>query len=97
MLGSHYHKGNSEESIGPCGVDPELFVCIFNGKIDECARRFADPVFLLQNDIGQEIDLFEPFEELIGILCDPEIPYILGFLDYLAVANIAVAALRILI
>ncbi len=97
MLGSDYHKGYAVKGIGTCGVDAELLAVFLNGKVHKRARGLAYPVFLLEADIGQIINLVKTLQKLFGVLCNAEIPYLLGFLDDIAVAYIALAALGVLV
>ena len=38
MLGSHYHKGNAEESVGSGCVNLEKLLCAVNRKVNESTR-----------------------------------------------------------
>ena len=66
-------------------------------EVYERAFGFADPVYLLLLDVGEIIDLFKTGKQLIGVFGDTQIPNVLGFLNDIAMADIALAALRVLI
>ena len=97
MLGSNNHKCYAEECIGTGCIYGELFVSFLNGEVYESTCGLTDPVYLLHFNIGKVIYLLEALKELIGILCDAEVPYVLGLLDNIAMADIALTALGILI
>ena len=97
MLRRHDHEGHAVQRIRAGGVDPELLILLLDPEIDECARGLADPVLLLELDVRQIVNGLQPLQQLVCILGDAEIPDLLGLLDDLAVADVALAALRILI
>ena len=67
MLGSHDHKGDSEKGVGAGGVYAHGLVRAGEGEVDERAGRAAYPILLLSLDVGGEIDVLEPVEELVGV------------------------------
>ena len=67
MLGSHDHKGDSEKGVGAGGVYAHGLISSREGEVDERAGRAAYPILLLSLDIGGEIDVLEPVEELVGV------------------------------
>ena len=97
MLGSHDHEGDAEEGVGSGRVYLELLVGILYLEFNERTGGFAYPVLLLELDIRQIVDVLEPLKELVGVGGDAQIPNVLGLLDYLAVADVALAALGILV
>ena len=97
MLRRHDHKGHAVKRIRTCGIDTELLILLSDLEIDECTGGFADPVLLLELDVRQIVNGLQPLQQLVSILCDAEIPDLLGLLDNLTVADIALAALGILI
>ena len=97
VFGRHNHKGHAEQCVGAGGVNPQGFGHIFQGEIHKCAAGFPDPIHLLLLYIRQVIHRFQAFEQFIGVFGDAQIPNIFGFLHHIAVANIALAALRVLI
>ena len=97
MLGRDDHEGHAVERIGARGVHTQFLAVFLDLEIDERAGRLADPVLLLQLDIRQVVDLVQPCKQLVGIFGDAEIPDLLGLLHDLAVADVAMTALRILI
>ena len=97
MLRRHDHERHAEERVGTGRVNAQRFFGVLHGEVDKSAGGFADPVFLLKADVRQIIDSVEPFEQLVGILRDPQIPNVLTLLDDVAVADITFAALRVLV
>ena len=77
----HDHKGHAEKCVGTCCINCKKLVCILEGKLYKCACGLTDPVLLLHLDIGKIINSIKALEELIGILCDTEIPNVLGLLN----------------
>ena len=67
MLGSHDHKCNSEKGVGTGGVYAHGLIRAGEGEVDERAGRAAYPILLLSLDVGGEIDVLEPVEELVGV------------------------------
>ena len=102
MLGRDDHEGDAEHRVGTGRVDSEIFADIRTRvvnelKLGESALGATDPVLLLELYIRKIINLVESGEELVGVLGYAQIPDILRLLDYVAVADIALAALRILV
>ena len=98
MLGSHDHEGDAEERVGTGRVDAErLIVGALDREVDERAGGLADPVDLLGADVRQVVDFVETFEQLVGILRDAQVPDVLGLLDDVRVADVALAALGVLV
>ena len=97
MLGRNYHKGNAEQRIRTGGIDAQTLIKSGKCEIDKRSGRASYPVLLLHTDICGVIDVLKTVEQLIGICGYAQIPHILGALNDLAVAYIALAALRILI
>ena len=67
MLGSHDHKRDSEKGVGAGGVYAHGLIRAGEGEVDERAGRAAYPILLLSLDVGGEIDVLEPVEELVGV------------------------------
>ena len=97
MLGRHNHEGYAEKGVGAGGVDFDGFVNAIKLEFYERAGALADPVDLLLLDVFGIIDGLEAFQELVGVLGDSQIPYVLGKLNDVAVADIALAALAVLV
>ena len=97
MLGSHDHEGHAEEGIGPGGIDPDLLIGICDGEVYESACGTADPVDLLELDVFGIVHIVEAVKELVRIFGNAQIPYVLGKLDDIAVADVALAALGVFI
>ena len=94
MLGRHDHKCHAEERVGTRGVYAQLFIGLSgNTEVDERTLGFAYPVDLLLLYVGQIIDLIESFKQTVRVLRYAQIPYVLGLLHNVAVADIALAAL----
>ena len=97
MLGCHDHKGHAEKGVGTGRVDLQLLIDTLERKVDKGAGGLADPVDLLHADVLGIIHCVESGQELVGILGDLQIPDILGKLDDIAVADVALAALAVLV
>ena len=97
MLRRHDHESHAVERIRAGGINPELFILLLDLEIDKCARGLADPVLLLELDVRQIINGFQTLKQLVGILRNAEIPDLFCLLDDVAVADVALAALGILI
>ena len=97
MLGRHDHEGHAEEGIRPCGVDFQAFISPGNREAHERAGGLADPVDLLLLDVLGIIHGFQPLQQFVGILGNPQIPHVLGQLHHVAVADVALAALAVLV
>ena len=97
MLGRDDHKGYAKERIGACCINTELFVDLLEREIDERAGGFADPVDLLLLYVGEIVDLLKSLQKLVCILGDAQIPNGFGLLHDGTVADIAFAALGILV
>ena len=93
MLRSDYHECYAIESVRTCGINSELLVLLFYLKVYERTCRLAYPVLLLEFDVRQVVDLFKTLKELVSVLSDSQIPNFLCFLNYFAVANVAMTAL----
>ena len=97
MLRRHYHKRHAEKRVGPRRVYRKFFVGSVEGKIDESSARFADPVDLLRLDVGGIVDVLETLEKLVCVFGYAEIPDVLRFLNDVTLADIALAALTVLV
>ena len=97
MLGRHDHEGHAEQGVGPGGVNFHGFVRLVQRELDERAGRFSDPVDLLLLDVFGIIHMLQAFQQLVGVLGDAQIPHILGQLHHVAVADVALAALAVLV
>ena len=98
MLRRNDHEGHAVQGIRACGIDAQLFVCVFlDGEVDKRTGGLADPVLLLELDVGQIVYLFQSLEQLVCVFCDAQIPDLLGLLDDLAVADVTLSALGILV
>ena len=93
----HDHKGDTKKRIRPRRVHRQLLLCAGNGKIHKSTGGLANPVDLLLLDTGQIIHFLQPLQQFVGVLGDPQIPHVLGFLHHFAVTNIAPAPLGILV
>ena len=97
MLGSDDHEGHAEEGVGSCGVDAEGLVGVGEAEVDEGTAGLTDPVDLLHLDVGEVVHALQALEELVGVLGDAEVPHVLGLLDDVGVADIALTALGVLV
>ena len=102
MLRSDDHEGDAIEGITTGGIDLELVInglsCLISElEVHECTGAAADPGHLLLLDGLRIIDIIESLQETVRVLCDAEIPYVLRKLDDIAVADVALAALGILV
>ena len=97
MLGSDDHEGHAEEGIGAGGVDAEGLVGVRQTEVDEGAAGLTDPVDLLHLDVGQVVHAVQALQELVGVLGNAEVPHVLGLLDDVGVADIALTALGVLV
>ena len=97
MLRRNDHKRHAEQRVAARGVDFERFGNVLDAEVHERADGLADPVDLLLLDRVGIIDVVETFEQLIGVRRDLQIPDVLRELDDVAVAHVALAALRILV
>lgn len=93
MFRSDYHECNAVKCVRTCSIDLELLVLLFDLEVYKCTCRLAYPVLLLEFDIRQIVNFFKSLKKLVSVFCDPQIPYFFSFLNYFAVANIAVTAL----
>ena len=93
VLGCDYHESNTVECVGTGGVDAELLVLLLYLEINECACGLAYPVLLLELYVGQIVYGLKSLKELVGVLGDTEVPYLLGLLNDIAVAYVTLAAL----
>ena len=102
MLRSDDHEGDAIEGITTGGIDLELVIdglsCLISElEVHERTGAAADPGHLLLLDGLRIIDIIESLQETVRVLCDAEIPYILRKLYDIAVADVALAALGILV
>ena len=102
MLRSDNHEGDAIEGIAAGGIDLELVVdglsCLIGElEVHERTGTAADPGNLLLLDGLRIIDIIESLQETVCILGDAEIPYVLRKLYDVAVADVALAALGVLV
>jgi hypothetical protein len=99
MLGRDNHEGYAEHRVTSGGIDAErfVFIAICELEVCKCTLGATDPVFLLELDIREIIHLIKTEKELICIFGDAEIPNLLGFLNDIAVTDIAFTALRVFV
>ena len=97
MLGRDDHEGNAEQRVGARRVNAQFFIRSRDREIDERARRFSDPMLLLQFRIRKIIDFFQSLQQFIGIFGYAQIPNVLRFLYNIRMAYIALAALRVFV
>ena len=97
MLGSHDHEGYAEEGVGAGGVDFQALVGAGELEVDERAGGLADPVDLLLLDVLGILNGFQTLQQLIGVFGDAQIPDVLGLLDDIGVADVALTALAVLV
>ena len=102
MLRSNDHEGDTIEGITAGGIDLELIVnrltcLICELEVHERTGAAADPGNLLLLDGLRIIDIIESLQETVGILGDAEIPYVLRQLHDVTVADVALAALGVLV
>ena len=97
MLRRHDHEGHAEQRIRTGGVDAERFLDAVHREVHEGASGLSDPVLFHGADVFREIDLVQAVQKLVRVLGDPEVPDLLLLLDDIAVADIALAALAVLV
>ena len=97
MLRCDYHEGNAVKGIRSRRVNAKLIFNAVYREIHKCSCRFSDPVYLLLLDVCRIIHRIKSLQKLIRIFGDPQIPYILGTLYDIAVADIAFSALAVLV
>ena len=97
MLRRHNHKSHTEQRVRAGGVNTELLIGAGHAEIDECTAGFSDPVDLLLADVGQVVHIPESLQQFVCVGGDAQIPDVLGLLDDVAVADVAFAALRVLV
>ena len=97
MLRRDDHESHAEKRIRSCRINSEILIRTVDPEVDERTPGFSDPVLLLSADILREIHLIKTVEQLVRVLCDAEIPDFLGFLDDIAVADIAFSTLAVLV
>ena len=97
MFRSNYHESNTKQSIWSGCIDFKFFIDAINIKVYESPFGFTNPVNLLLLYVIRIIDIFQTFQKFICILCDTQIPYILGFLYNFAVADVTFATLAVLV
>ena len=97
MLRCDYHEGNTVKGIRSRRVNAKLIFNAVYGEVYKCSGRFSDPVYLLLLDVCRIIHRIKPFQKLVCIFGDPQIPYIFGTLYDIAVADIAFSTLAVLI
>ena len=102
MLWSDNHEGDAIEGITAGGIDLELVInglsCLISElEVDKCTGAAADPGHLLLLDGLRIIDIIESLQETVSVLGDAEVPYVLRELYDIAVADVALAALGVLV
>ncbi|CDB77350.1 uncharacterized protein BN552_02139 [Blautia sp. CAG:237] len=97
MLRCDYHESNTKQSIRSGCINLKLLVDSVDVEVYKSTLGFTDPVDLLLLYIVRIVNVLEAFQEFVCVLSDPQIPYVLGFLHNFAVADIAFAALAVLI
>jgi hypothetical protein len=97
MLRRDNHEGDSEEGVTSGRIDAEAVIGSLDREVDESTLRPSNPVYLLLLDILGIIDILQALEQLVCVLCDAEIPDLLRELNDIIVADIALAALGILV
>ena len=97
MLRCDYHEGNTEQGIRSGCIDLQFLIDSVDVKVYKSTLGLADPVNLLLLYVLRIVNIIQSFEKLVGILSDSQIPYVLGFLYNITVADIAFAALAVFI
>ena len=97
MLGSHDHESHAEKRIGTGRIDLKFLIDAVDCEIHKSAGGFADPVNLLLLDSLGILHCVKAFQELVGVFGDLKIPDILGKLDDVGMADVALAALAVLV
>ena len=97
MLRRHDHEGDAEEGVRAGGVDFQRLVHAVQREVHESAGGAPDPGDLLLLDALGIVHGLKPFQQLVGILGDAQVPHVLGQLHHVAVAHVALAALAVLV
>ena len=97
MLRCDNHKGYTEQGIRSGGINLKCLINSVNCEVHESTCRFTDPVHLLLLDVCRIIYILQALKKLVCILGNAQIPYVLGFLDNITVADIAFASLAVLV
>ena len=91
------HECDTEKCIRTCCINAETLLFIIQFEVHKCTCGFADPVLLLLFDIVRVIHFVQTFKQFVCILGDAKIPYFLGLLDNITVADITFAALAVFV
>ena len=97
MLRRDNHKGNAIKGIRSGRVNAKLLIQSVYLEIHKCSCRLSDPVDLLLLDICRIIYSIQSLEQLVCILRNAQIPYVLGSLYDIAVTDVAFSALAVLV
>ena len=97
MLRRNDHEGHAVERVAAGRIDFKRFGNILDPEIYKRADRFSDPVDLLLLDRVGIIDIVQSVQEFIRIRRDLQIPHVFRKLHDVAVAYVALAALRIFV
>ena len=97
MLGRDDHESNAEHRVGTGGIDTQVIVGTADGEVCKCAFGTADPVFLLELDVGQIVYFIQTEQQLVCIFGDAQIPDVLGLLNDIGMADIALTALGVFV
>ena len=98
MFRRHYHISRTEESVGSCREDLELFIGILYLKVDIGAVALADPVALhCLHLVRPALELVEAAEQPVGIICDLEIPLGEVLLRHFSMASLALPVDHLLV
>ena len=97
VLRGNEHKSDTIKCVTARGVDLQFFISPVQREVYKRTRGFSDPGDFLLLDAFRIIHMVQPLQQLIRILGDPEEPHILGQLNYIAVADVALSSLGIFI